>query len=77
MRSLARETGGRAFFPTRIADLAGVYAEIADELASQYTLGYTSSNAKRDGAWRRVNVQVERASTVARTKNGYYAPTQR
>src|SRR5262245_14300350 len=77
MRSLARETGGRAFFPTKITDLAGVYAEIADELASQYTLGYASTNAKRDGTWRRVNVQVARAGTAARTKNGYYAPTAR
>jgi VWFA-related protein len=76
MRSLARETGGRAFFPTKIEDLSGVYAQIADELASQYTLGYTSTNAKRDGAWRRVNVQILRAGLTARVKTGYYAPTR-
>ena len=52
LRSLARETGGRAFFPLKIDDLTGVYAQIADELASRYTLGYTSMNPKRDGAWR-------------------------
>ena len=77
MRSLARETGGRAFFPVKIEDLAGIYAQIADELASRYTLGYTSSNPKRDGVWRRVVVQVSRPSLTARTKNGYYAPTSR
>jgi len=77
MRTLAQETGGRAFFPARIDDLAGVYAQIADELASQYTLGYTSGNQRRDGAWRRLVVQVSRASITPRTKKGYYAPTSR
>ena len=77
MRTLAQETGGRAFFPARIDDLAGVYAQIADELASQYTLGYTSGNQRRDGAWRRLVVQVSRASITPRTKKGYYAPTAR
>ena len=77
MRTLAQETGGRAFFPARIDDLAGVYAQIADELASQYTLGYSSGNQRRDGAWRRLVVQVSRASITPRTKKGYYAPTSR
>ena len=77
MRQLAQETGGRAFFPARIEDLSGVYAQIADELASQYTLGYTSKNQRRDGAWRRVVVQLTRPSMTARTKRGYYAPTSR
>jgi Ca-activated chloride channel homolog len=76
MRQLAQETGGRAFFPAKIDDLNGVYATIADELASQYTLGYTSRNGKRDGAWRRVVVQVAKASVTPRTKKGYYAPTR-
>ena len=77
MRQLAQETGGRAFFPSKIEDLNGVYAEIADELASQYTLGYSSKNAKRDGAFRRIVVQIDRANVTTRTKRGYYAPTTR
>jgi Ca-activated chloride channel homolog len=77
MRTLAQETGGRAFFPARIEDLSGVYAQIADELASQYTLGYTSANQRRDGSWRRLVVQVSRANITPRTKKGYYAPTAR
>ena len=77
MRTLAQETGGRAFFPAKIEDLAGVYAQIADELASQYTLGYASGNQRRDGAWRRIVVQVARPSITPRTKKGYYAPTPR
>jgi VWFA-related protein len=77
MRQLAQETGGRAFFPAKIDDLNGVYAEIADELASQYTLGYSSKNAKRDGAFRRIVVQIDRPNVSSRTKRGYYAPTSR
>jgi len=77
MRTLAQETGGRAFFPAKIDDLVGVYAQIADELASQYTIGYTSGNQRRDGAWRRVVVQVARPSITPRAKKGYYAPTSR
>ena len=76
MRQLAQETGGRAFFPSKIEDLNGVYNSIADELASQYTLAYTSRNSKRDGAWRRVVVQVAKKDVTPRTKKGYYAPTR-
>jgi Ca-activated chloride channel family protein len=77
MKTLAQETGGRSFFPSRIEDLADVYNQIADELASQYTLGYMSKNARRDGAWRRIVVQVARPNVTPRAKRGYYAPTAR
>ena len=76
MRQLAQETGGKAFFPNKVDDLNGVYASIADELASQHTLGYTSKNSKRDGAWRRIVVQVTKPNATPRTKKGYYAPTR-
>ena len=74
MRQLAQETGGRSFFPDAIGDLEGVYSEIADELASQYTLGYISKNQHNDGAFRRIVVQVAREGAIPRTKRGYYAP---
>jgi len=75
LRQFAQETGGRAFFPNQLADLAGVYGQISEELSSQYTVGYTSRNPKRDGSWRRVIVRVNRPSLTARTKLGYFAPT--
>ena len=61
LRQFAQETGGRSFFPNQLAELRGVYGQISDELSSQYTVGYTSRNPKRDGAWRRVVVRVEPA----------------
>jgi VWFA-related protein len=75
MRQFSQETGARAFFPNQLADLNGVYGQIADELSSQYTVGYTSRNPKRDGSWRRVIVRVNRPNLIARTKQGYFAPT--
>jgi Ca-activated chloride channel family protein len=77
MKTLALETGGRSFFPGKIDDLDGVYTQISDELASQYTIGYASKNPRRDGAWRRIDVRVTRPNAAARTRRGYYAPTGR
>ncbi len=75
LKQLSQETGGRAFFPSQVSDLAGIYAQISDELSSQYSVGYQSKNLKRDGAWRRVVVRVTRPNLIARTKQGYFAPT--
>lgn len=74
LRQLAQETGGRAFFAQKLEDLKNVYAQIADELSSQYSMGYASKNPRRDGAFRRLVVQVARPNTTARTKRGYYGP---
>ncbi len=74
LRQLSRETGGLAFFPEGVGDLAAIYEQIAEELSNQYTLGYTSNNPRRDGMWRRIVVRVDRPSVAARTKQGYYAP---
>jgi VWFA-related protein len=73
MKALASETGARAFFPTAVADLAGIYDAIADELANQYLVGYVPKNAVRDGSYRRVDVRIERAGIRARTRAGYVA----
>jgi Ca-activated chloride channel homolog len=75
LRQFAQETGGRAFFPNQVADLAKIYGEISDELSSQYTVGYTSRNPRRDGAWRRVVVRINGKQLTTRTKLGYFAPT--
>jgi Ca-activated chloride channel family protein len=76
LRQLASDTGGRVFFPTDAKALAGIYGQIYDELSSQYTIGYTSKNTRRDGAWRRLVVRVARPNSAARTKQGYFAPTK-
>ena len=75
LRQLAQQTGGRAYFPTDARELPRIYQAIWDELSSQYTIAYSSSNPKRDGAWRRIQVRALRDGVTARTKLGYYGPT--
>jgi Ca-activated chloride channel homolog len=75
LKQLSNETGGRAYFPTDARDLAKIYQSIWDELSSQYALAYSSSNPKRDGAWRRIQVRIAKPGLTARTKQGYYGPT--
>ena len=71
MKTLAKETGAQSFFPTPGA-LKGVYAAIAAELASQYSIGYVPANSDADGRFRRVNVQVvTRPDLRSRTRLGY------
>lgn len=58
MKTLARETGAQAYFPEFVQDLKGVYAAIADELSNQYSIGYSPSNPRADGRFRRIVVRV-------------------
>ena len=74
LRQLTTQTGGRVFFPAGATELPSIYALISEELSSQYLLGYTSKNPKRDGRWRKIQVRVSRPGGTARTKQGYYAP---
>ena len=75
MKALALETGARAFFPTAIAELSGVYGSIAQELASQYALGYLPKNPRRDGTFRRLTVRIEdHPGAAPRLRSGYVAP---
>jgi Ca-activated chloride channel family protein len=74
LRELSEQTGGRAFYPLLVSELPKIYEQIAQELASQYAVGYISGNARRNGAWRRISVRVTRPGLLARTRQGYYAP---
>jgi Ca-activated chloride channel family protein len=75
LRQFAQETGGRSFFPSAASELGGIYSLIADELAAQYAMAYSSRNPKRDGQWRRIVVRTTKPDMVARTKQGYFGPT--
>jgi Ca-activated chloride channel family protein len=75
LRQLSQETGGRVFFPASIAELPKIYEQISEELASQYSMAYSSKNPMRNGAWRRIDVRVNKPGLVARSRRGYYGPT--
>jgi len=75
LTSLSRETGGHVYFPNSLSELDGVYEKIAEELRTQYSIGYVSSNRRRDGKWRRIVVRIpDRTELQVRHKLGYYAP---
>jgi len=77
LEKLAEESGGSSFSPEDIKDLSGVYDQIADELKSQYNIGYMSANTDADGTWRRIQVLCKRPGLDLRTRAGYYAPRAR
>lgn len=78
MKTLALDTGGQAFFPEAITELKHVYASIANELSAQYSIGYTPTNPRRDGRFRRVIVRILTNPTLRpRARAGYTADAER
>jgi Ca-activated chloride channel family protein len=70
LERLAQKTGGRAFFEP-IEQLDTVFGNILEELSNQYLLGYVPKNAKRDGAWRTVRVELTDRNLRVRARQGY------
>jgi Ca-activated chloride channel family protein len=70
---LARYSGGILVDASRIGNLGAAFSRIAQELRSQYSIGYYPKNTKHDGAFRKVDVRVTRLDLTARTKEGYYS----
>ncbi len=80
LQQIAETTGGQAFFPIDVKELDAVYEKVVAEIRAQYTVGYLSTNAKKDGAWRKVEVKVVRKAgrdLRVRFRRGYFAPLQR
>ena len=75
LTALANETGGQVHYPNSLSELDTVYDKIAEELRTQYNIGYVSSNKRRDGKWRRIVVRIPaREDLQVRHKLGYFAP---
>ncbi len=70
---LAESSGGIVVDALQVNDLTGAFEQIARELASQYSIGYYSTNQKHDGKFRKVDVKLKKPGLVARTKKGYSA----
>ena len=74
LQSFADETGGRAFFPFELQELAVNFQDISEELRSQYTLGYVPTNLARDGTYREIEVRALDDDNKVKARKGYYAP---
>src|SRR5689334_11542588 len=79
LEEIAKASGGVAYFPENVEDVHSICQQVAHDIRNQYTLAYYPTNDKRDGTFRMVSVEVipprGRGKLVARTRNGYYAPS--
>jgi VWFA-related protein len=79
LKEIADASGGLAYFPENVEDVHNICDQVAHDIRNQYTLAYYPTNTRRDGTYRAVSVEVipprGRGKLIARTRNGYYAPT--
>src|SRR2546422_2321779 len=77
LERIASATGGRAFFPFQIRDVADDFAVIQDELRSQYALSYKPADFSFDGRYRTIEILAQNHKNLhVRARRGYYAPAQ-
>lgn len=74
LESIAKRTGGRLTEINRLDQMARLYAEVAADLRTLYTVAYQASGERqRDGKWHEIRVEVAHPELIARTRPGYYA----
>ncbi|HVI09340.1 MAG TPA: VWA domain-containing protein [Candidatus Binatia bacterium] len=77
LERIADATGGRAFFPFQIREVANAFADIQDELRSQYAVSYKPADFRADGHFRTIEIVANNPKSFrVRSRRGYYAPTQ-
>ncbi len=73
-KKLTDETGGRTIVVRNEKNLEQAFDQISQELRSQYTVGYYSTNTAQDGSYRKVKVDTTRKDLDVLARRGYYAP---
>ena len=76
LREMAEKTGGHIHPVKSLQQLEPAYAQIAEQLRTQYSLAYYPANEKHDGQWRTLRVEVKKPGLTATTKPGYRAPRE-
>jgi VWFA-related protein len=74
LERLASETGGRAFFPSKLKSLAKAFAEIESELRSQFVIAYKPADFRDDGHYRTIQLAARDPRVHIRARAGYYSP---
>lgn len=76
MNDLAKASGGRNFVAAALEDARAAFAQVANEIGTQYSLGYYPTNKSRDGKYRAIKVEVRGVAgkPQVRAREGYYAP---
>ena len=74
MKKMAGETGGRVIeVGNKMEKLKSAFDQISQELRSQYNIGYTPTNSKLDGSFRKVEIRTKDKNYKVQSRNGYYA----
>jgi Ca-activated chloride channel homolog len=73
LQILAQRTGGTLNTINRLEEMGRLYASVAAELRTLYTIEYQSTNEKRDGKWRAIKIEVSNADLISKTRQGYFA----
>jgi len=76
LQRIADATGGRAFEPFQLTDVANAFAQIQDDLRSQYELSYRPPDFVHDGRYRTIAISALHKGLKVRSRSGYYAPAQ-
>lgn len=74
LERMAEASGGEAYFPATVDELAADYGRVVEQLRRRYVISYTSTNSTRDGRWRTVTLSSRREGLVFRSRGGYQAP---
>src|SRR5215203_174044 len=73
LKILADRTGGTLNAINRLEEMGRLYASVAAELRTLYTIEYQSTNEKRDGKWRAIKIEVSNQDLISKTRQGYFA----
>lgn len=76
LKMLAEATGGQAFFPFKLQDVANAFHDINEELRSQYSVFYKPENFEANGQFRPIQIIADNKKYKVRAKKGYYVPRQ-
>ena len=76
LQDLADRSGGRLYDANTLYNVSQAFSNIAEELRHQYSLSYYPANSKKDGAYRRVKVRVEKSGMIVRAREGYRAAAE-
>ena len=73
LQIVADRTGGTLNAINRLEEMGRIYAQVAAEMRTLYTLEYQPSNDKHDGKWRAIKIDVKNSDLISRTRQGYFA----
>ena len=76
LKLLATFSGGEAYFPQEVSELAAQFDRVIENLRHRYIVGYTSTNSTRDGKWRSVEIRTRASGIRITSRKGYFAPTR-